>query len=119
MPYTGRYEIRDEVTSTEMRYRDALEEIVCLLEPLGYPRGGSEGEVWETGEALTVAMNVLAGLDVHAHRGPALRPGEPKPDGYDEEREARRARRREAWRARGFAEDVHEGKTIWRRGTAF
>lgn len=107
------------VMTNEVRYRDALEQIVCLLEPLYYPRTGSQGDVYETTEALRWAMNALAGLEGDAHQGPWLRTGEPTPPDYEEQRAARLDRLHAAWRATGFVEDTFEGKTIWRRGTAF
>lgn len=108
---------------SEIDALDALKLVVAYLEPLYYVCPDPDchrcrGCGFEVTEALTQAMNFIAGLHPYAHWGPARRPGEPKPEGYDAARAEAKAVRLAAWRAAGFVEDVQDGHTIWRRGTA-
>lgn len=127
----------EPIEQTLQRYQHALETIVCTLEPLGSSHThdcvGCQGCAFEWDEALTMAMNVLAGLDPRAHWGPPHRIGvdpcsreelcEPCKEHLGPGKEARER----AWLDRGF---VHEeetdyesgqpnGNAVWRRGTAF
>lgn len=103
-------------------YRDALKQIVCNLEPLGYkcPSDVCAGCEFESQESLHIAMNVLAGLDINAHWGPPHTKAEAaacrvKKCEMCENHHPTRAERDAAFEAVGFVKD---GK-MWRRGTAF
>lgn len=119
-----------------MRYEQALIQIVCVLEPLGWrcPDHHCEGCRYEHDDALTSAMNVLAGLAHHAQFGPPHRLVL-MPDGTKVKKpfctpQARcqacidhhptRDEIDAAWTSRGFRQVIKAPHgLLWGRGTAF